>query len=119
MRPSSFQGPGGQVQISTEGGIHSRWRPDGKELYYIAPNGKLMTVPIAVNGSSLEYGTPAALFTPRIFGGATDGLGRQYDVSRDGRFLINTVIDDASSPITLIQNWQPPKSTPALARPPR
>ena len=35
--------------------------------------------------------------------------GRQYDVARDGRFLINTVLDDAAAtPITLIQNWKPP-----------
>ena len=41
-------------------------------------------------------------------GGGTDtGLGRQYDVSRDGRSLINTVLDEAAAPITLIQNWNP------------
>ena len=34
--------------------------------------------------------------------------GPQYDVARDGRFLINTVLDEASSPITLLQNWKPP-----------
>lgn len=31
--------------------------------------------------------------------------GRQYDVTRDGRFLINTVLDEAAAPITLIQHW--------------
>ena len=36
-----------------------------------------------------------------------NGQGRQYDVTRDGRFLINTVLDDASAPITLLQNWNP------------
>ena len=43
----------------------------------------------------------------QIVGGGVDGQqGRQYDVTRDGRFLINTVLDDAAaSPITLIQNW--------------
>ena len=48
-----------------------------------------------------------ALFPTRIFrGGVDNGQGRQYDVTRDGRFLVNTVLDDAASPITLIQNWQ-------------
>jgi len=48
------------------------------------------------------------LFPTRILGGAVDnGQGRQYDVTRDGRFLINTVLDDASAPITLLQNWNP------------
>jgi hypothetical protein len=34
-------------------------------------------------------------------------VGPQYDVSSDGRFLINTVLEEASSPITLLQNWNP------------
>lgn len=50
-----------------------------------------------------------ALFPARIFsGGADNGQGWHYDVARDGRFLINTVLDDAASPITLVQNWKPP-----------
>jgi hypothetical protein len=50
-----------------------------------------------------------ALFPTRIYGGGVDNLqGRQYDVSRDGRFLINTVLDEGAAPITLIQNWKPP-----------
>ena len=53
-------------------------------------------------------GAPVALFPTRIFGGGVDnGQGQQYDVTRDGRFLFNTVLDASSSPITLIQNWNP------------
>ena len=49
-----------------------------------------------------------ALFPTRIFGGGADtSQGRQYDVTRDGRFLINGVLDQAAAPITLIQNWNP------------
>jgi eukaryotic-like serine/threonine-protein kinase len=100
----------GQWQASTMGGIFPKWRPDGRELYYIAPDGKLMAVSIAVSGQTLEPGPPVALFATRILGGGTDSnQGRQYDVSRDGRFLINTVLDDATtSPITLLLNWKPP-----------
>lgn len=48
------------------------------------------------------------LFPTRILGGGADSQqGRQYDVTRDGRFLSNTVLDEAAAPITLIQNWQP------------
>lgn len=54
MRP--FPGPGGQWQVSTSGGIQARWRPDGKELYYIAPDGKLMAASIQVKGTALEPG---------------------------------------------------------------
>jgi hypothetical protein len=57
----------------------------------------------------LAPGAPVALFSnTRIYGGGVDNqLGRQYDVTRDGRFLINTVLDDVSAPITLLQNWNP------------
>jgi len=48
------------------------------------------------------------LFPTRIVGGGTDAAqGRQYDVAPDGRFLINTVLDDAGAPITLLQHWHP------------
>jgi len=100
---------GGGSQISTAGGIHPRWRPDGKELYYIGPNGEMMAAPIAATGTTLELGAPVALFPTRIYGGGLNNIqGRQYDVTRDGRFLINTVLDDASSPITLLMNWKLP-----------
>jgi Tol biopolymer transport system component len=106
VRP--FPGPGGQWQISTAGGIFPHWGPDGKELFYIAPDGTLMATPIAASGATMEPGRPTALFRTRIYGGGTDvNVGWQYDVARDGRFLISTVLDDASSPITLLQNWHP------------
>jgi Tol biopolymer transport system component len=105
---------GAQWQVSTGGGIYSRWSPDGKELFYIAPDGKMMAVPIAVNGAALEAGVPVALFETRIVGGGRNiSVGRQYDVAADGRFLINVTTDDAvASPITVILNWQGDRSAP-------
>ena len=68
----------------------------------------MMAAPIAVAGTTLAPGAPVALFPTKIFGGGVDNqLGRQYDVTRDGRFLINTVLLEASMPITLLQNWRP------------
>ena len=69
----------------------------------------MMAAPVTVRSAALEPGTPVALFPTRIVGGGADiQQGRQYDVTRDGRFLINTVMDDAAAtPITLIMNWQP------------
>ena len=109
VRP--FSGPGGQWQISTAGGTNARWRPDGKELYYIAPDGQLMAVPITTQGATLEPGTPVALFQTRnTLSGSTTARG-QYAVAPDGRFLINVTTGDAtSSPITLLLNWKPPRS---------
>ena len=104
--------PGGEWrQVSTSGGSQPRWRLDGKELYYIAPDGKLMAVPITLKGTALEPGTPEALFQTRIVGGGANNLAfrQQYDVGPDGRFLINVTTEDTvTAPITLLQNWKPP-----------
>ncbi|MBI3049381.1 MAG: serine/threonine-protein kinase [Acidobacteria bacterium] len=108
VRP--FPGPGGQWQVSTSGGVTPRWRADGRELFYIAPDGTLTAAPIIVNGAAVEPGAPVALFRPRIVWGGTNPIGVrwQYDVAPDGRFLINVVTEEASaSPITLILNWNP------------
>ena len=99
---------GGQWQVSTAGGIHPVWRRDGKELYYQNAEGAMMAAPITVVGTTLEPGAPVVLFPTRIVGGGVDGgVGRQYDVAPDGRFLINTELPGDAAPITLIQNWQP------------
>jgi hypothetical protein len=73
-------------------------------IYYIAPDAKLMAVPISIKGATIEPGTPVALFQTHICGaGSPIGTRQQYDVSRDGRFLINNVeYDAASSHITLL-----------------
>lgn len=99
----------GQWQVSTAGGLFPRWRPDGKELYYVGPNGDMMAAPITTTGTTmLPPGAPVALFPTRIVGGDIDNTnGPQYDVARDGRFLINTLLDEAVAPITLMTNWNP------------
>jgi hypothetical protein len=99
---------GGQWQVSTAGGTFPRWRPDGKELYYIGPGGEMLAAPMRTTDLTLTPGAPVVLFPTRIVGGGVDETqGPQYDVTRDGRFLINTVLDSAAAPITLLQNWQP------------
>ena len=99
---------GGQWQVSTAGGVYPRWRRDGRELYYLAPTGAMMAAPIRATGATLAPGAPVALFPTRVVGGGTDtSQGQQYDVTSDGRFLINTVLDEAAAPITLIQHWNP------------
>jgi dipeptidyl aminopeptidase/acylaminoacyl peptidase len=104
VRP--FPGPGGQWQVSTGGGTSPRWRADGKELCYLAPDGKLMTVPVAVQGAALAPGTPETLFQTLI---PSNPLRPQYDVARDGRFLVDTEAEATSTePIHLLLNWRPP-----------
>lgn len=68
----------------------------------------MMAAPITVTGATLAPAAPMMLFPTRIYGGGVDAqLGRQYDVAPDGRFLINTALDSATAPITLLQNWHP------------
>ena len=85
-----------------------RWRRDGKELFYIALDGQLMSVSIqpAAGGHVFEAGKPVPLFLTRV-GGAIQSNSRQpYIVNADGqRFLMNTISEE-SVPITVIVNWK-------------
>jgi Tol biopolymer transport system component len=97
-----------QWQVSVGGGASPRWRRDGKELYYIAPDRRMMATPVTARGEIFEPGTPTALFQTRIVGISANIFAPQYDVSPDGRFLINVGEEaDALSPITLLLNWVP------------
>ena len=108
-----FPGLGRKWQISTNGGAQVRWRPDGKELFYVGLDDRLMAFPIrfSSDGQSIESGTPIPLFVTHI-GGALPGTNRQqYMVSRDGeRFLMNVLTTQAdTAPISLILNWKTPR----------
>jgi Tol biopolymer transport system component len=104
---ANASGAGERWQISSGGGMHPKWRADGKELFFVGPEGQMMGAPIAASGSAIEPGKPVVLFQTRIYGGGIDnGQGSQFDVARDGRFLINTVLDESASAITLLQNWK-------------
>ena len=106
--PAAATEPVRQWQVSTTGGIMPTWSADGKELYYLNPEGAMMAAPVTVGASSLAPGTPVVLFATRIVGGGLDAQqGRQYDVAPDGRFLVNTLLDGADAPIRLILNWNP------------
>jgi Tol biopolymer transport system component len=102
-----FPKPTDKWQVSTNGGTQPRWREDGKELYFIAADGKLMAAPVSTSGTSFTWDAPIALFAAHIAPGAGANK-QQYAASRDGRFLINQAGDSGSpSPITLILNWKP------------
>jgi serine/threonine protein kinase/Tol biopolymer transport system component len=92
--------PGAKYQISTSGGAQPRWRADGKELYYLSTDQKLMAVPIAL-GASVEPGTPQPLFSNAGISG--------FAPSPDGqRFLVNVPAGGdvtVAPPITVVLNW--------------
>jgi eukaryotic-like serine/threonine-protein kinase len=93
------EGAGEKRRISPAGGRRPRWRRDGKELYYIAPGGVLMSLQ-AASGPRLEVGAPVPLFRwePDI---------ENYDVAPDGsRFLVSAPTQKIrESPIRVIVNW--------------
>jgi len=96
-----------ELKVSTSGGTEARWSNDGKELYYLAPDGKLMAVPVSLRDSTMDTGRPVALFAARTAGGPSSGFRQQYDVTANGQFLVNTVLQDAASYVTLLLNWHP------------
>jgi len=100
----SFPTSGGQWQVSNGGGTQPRWRRDGKELFYLSPDKKLMAVEVQGGSGTFEGGIPKALFDVRI--GSTLGVS-EYDVAGDGqRFLVNALFEqNAHSPMTVVLNW--------------
>ena len=93
---------GGRWEVSTGGGELPRWRGDGKELFYLAPDRKLMAVEVKA-GTSFETGIPRALFQTRTMVGSFT----RYAVTADGRrFLINSEMEEViSAPATVVVNW--------------
>jgi DNA-binding winged helix-turn-helix (wHTH) protein len=100
VRP--FPGPGPRVQVSRAGGAQPRWSRDGRRLFFIAPDRKLMEVELEVAGGRLSAGVPRALFQTRIV--AQRYVLFQFDVTGDGsRFLVNSLRPGV--PLTLVTNW--------------
>jgi WD40-like Beta Propeller Repeat len=104
-----FRG-GNREQVSTNGGAQVRWRRDGKELFYIALDGRLMAVAIELNSAAktIVAGVPTALFNTRVGGAIQGALAHQYSVASDGqRFLMGTISEVRTPAITVILNWKP------------
>jgi serine/threonine protein kinase len=103
---SPFPGFGSKWQVSRGGGEEPRWRGDGKELFYLTPNGNMMAAEVKTN-AGFEAGSQTALFLthPRQPVSAMDFY--TYDVTADGqKFLVNTKIDTSNAaPLSVILNW--------------
>jgi Tol biopolymer transport system component len=103
----SFPVLGAKRQVSTGGGAQPCWSADQKEIYYMAPDGRLMAVEITSNGS-FEAGVPTPLFSTHVPQLPLVGNDRnQYVVTRDSqRFLINRLASEGvATPITVVFNW--------------
>ncbi|MBS1807779.1 MAG: serine/threonine-protein kinase [Acidobacteria bacterium] len=94
----------GQWQISTNGGARPLWRRDGREMYYISAEEKLMAVDVTL-GAEIKAGTPRTLFDLRDLRAVVSNIG--YAATGDGqRFLFVTSAEDAYlPPFTVVLNW--------------
>lgn len=93
----------GDQHLVMAGGEEPRWRRDGKELFFIAGDKKLMAAEVKENASSFEIGTVRSLFPIH---GRRIGSSKIYDVAADGqRFLVNTLEEETAAPLTLVTNW--------------
>jgi serine/threonine protein kinase len=104
----SFPTPGGKWQISTEGGDQPQWRRDGKELFFLASNRKIMSVAVQGQGT-FQPGIPQALFEAAVnMSGLSDSRSR-YVFTADGQraLVIVNLGQEAgmSSPINVVLNW--------------
>jgi hypothetical protein len=102
---TSFPDAHGKWQISNGGGDQPKWRSDGRELFYITPDGKIMAAPVTV-GANFDAGTVSVLFqaNPREMVATSEQV--TYDVSKDGeRFLINTRLKTGTTPMSIVLNW--------------
>jgi DNA-binding winged helix-turn-helix (wHTH) protein/Tol biopolymer transport system component len=96
-----FPGHGAHIQISDAGGAQPRWSRAGTELFYIAPDRKLMAV--SFDPKKGTSSVPRIVFQTRII--VPNLVSFQYDVAPDGRFLINSFPSSNSSPLTMITGW--------------
>jgi len=92
--------------ISSEGGVQPRWRRDGKELFYLTPDGKMMAVEVK-SGPVFQTGVPKPLFDSQVFAGGASTASFRYAVGANGqRFLVNTANERAGGGVlAVVVNW--------------
>jgi DNA-binding winged helix-turn-helix (wHTH) protein/Tol biopolymer transport system component len=95
-----FPASGARVTVAGAGAAQPRWSADGRQLFYVSADKKLMAAdfdPVAATASA-----PRLLTQTRIVGAAF--VGHQYDVAPDGRFIVSVTANDAA-PLTLMSGW--------------
>jgi Tol biopolymer transport system component len=93
-----YPGPGGRVQVSTDGGEGPIWAPNGRELFYRSGD-KMMVVPIETK-PSFKAGSPRELFEGRYL-----HTGQDYDVSPAGDVFYLIQEGPAPTEIRVVQDW--------------
>jgi hypothetical protein len=90
--------------VSSNGGRYPHWRHDSSEIFFLAPDDTLMSAAIRLTATEAHVGDIRPLFTFQFRRIRLDGY--PYDVSPDGRFLVNTLVEEtAPAAISLLVNW--------------
>ncbi len=103
---TSFPEAKGKWQVSSAGGDQPRWRGDGKELFYLGADARMMAVPVKTGGQ-FDAGTPVALFQTNPKETAATSEQYTYDVDPGGeKFLVNTLVGNRDvQPMTVVLGW--------------
>jgi eukaryotic-like serine/threonine-protein kinase len=100
-----FPATGATWQVTHGGGRQPLWSPDGRQLFYLAPDKRIMAVDVKTEGASFAQSAPRLAADVRVSGWERTTQGAPYAISPDGqRFLVSTA-GDAPVPITLLSNW--------------
>jgi Tol biopolymer transport system component/tRNA A-37 threonylcarbamoyl transferase component Bud32 len=98
---------GAKLQVSTTIGRQPRWRGDGREMFYVAGDGKMMAVAVKPSATGLQMGAPVALFDAHLLI-ALSSARFNYDVTRDGQQFYLLARDETvrANPVTILVDWQ-------------
>ena len=98
---------GGRWVVSRAGGVMPRWRRDGKELFFISPDWKMMAVDVSTK-PTFQSGAPRALFDTEMVDTGIRTGPMSWDIAADGkRFLIISDNSAGALSLNVILNWRP------------
>jgi Tol biopolymer transport system component len=99
---SSYPAPSAKYQVSVNGGVLPLWSRDGKTLYFLGLDRKLMASNVTRTAGGLQFTPPVVLFPTNV---SPSLLYSGFVVTRDGKFLVTQRDEEQSTPVTMVVNW--------------
>ncbi len=102
---ASLSGDSGRWQVSTQGGSVPLWSGNGRELYFLGSQNRLMVVDVEA-AATFRHSAPRALFTALFNSDGAEEQERFYAPMPDGqRFVVDVLKERATTFLTLVTNW--------------